>query len=349
MDGHEAVGEGDEAEGEGDEAVGEGDEAVGEGKLEAKRRVEANVSSRLHSSRCISSNDIAHSPIIPTPSVHLSLVARRPTVLSAQGVLTGFLGPLSPTEDPIKVVVRDQSQDILNAYDRDPELMRSLVIQAYNKTDFKEKDQVATEEIARPIKKHIGGVDGGVKGGDIEGRVDWIHLADHFVCRGRHGLGFTTMEGKDDQADEVKEVEKEMEEYGNIVKEHLVWRFGKWFGEKELLSQVGGPMIREVVEHAGKGGERLAGEGGEGAKKFNVYSCHDVSLLGILYGLKADVVERDKMYWPDYGSWISFEVWDDGIKIRLNGEGVKIEGGDENGRVGWEEWEEIGRKNNAGK
>ena len=258
------------------------------------------------------------------------------------------MGPLSPSQDPIKVVVRDQSQDILNAYDRDPELMRSLVIQAYNKTDFKEKDKVATQEIARPIKEHIGGVDGGVKGGDIEGRVDWIHLADHFVCRGRHGLGLTTMEGKEDQTDEVREAEKEMEKYEDIVKEHLVWRFGKWFGEKELLNQVGGPMIREVAQSVGKGGELAVGVVGKGGtKKFNVYSCHDVSLLGILYALKADVVERDKMYWPDYGSWISFEVWDDGIKIRLNGEGGKIEEGDESGKVGWGEWEKIARKNKA--
>ena len=37
----------------------------------------------------------------------------------------------------------------------------------------------------------------------------------------------------------------------------------------------------------------------------------------------------------------SFEVWEDGIKVRLNGEGCKVEKGDEEGFIKWEDWEEI--------
>jgi len=107
------------------------------------------------------------------------------TVLSAQGVLTGFLGSDRGRKDPVKVVVRDQSRDTLNAYDRDPELMRSLVLQAIKKPEFEEENERATETIAKPIKRHLGGVDGGEDGVEIDGRVDWIHLADHFVCRSR--------------------------------------------------------------------------------------------------------------------------------------------------------------------
>ena len=112
-------------------------------------------------------------------------------------------------------------------------------------------------------------------------------------------------------------------------------RFRKWFTDKELLNQVAGPMIREVAKEAGEGGKGLK----EGAKNFTVYSCHDVSLLGILYALKADIVKTDPSYWPDYGSWITFEVWgEEGMRVRLNGNVVTFEGSNERGMVGGNEW-----------
>ena len=100
-----------------------------------------------------------------------------------------------------------------------------------------------------------------------------------------------------------------MEGIGREVKEHLTWRFGEWFGEEELLDQVGGPMIKDIKDETGVRGARVASSrkgSGEEAPKMVLYSCHDVSLLGILYKIKAEVVGKggDKGYWPDYGSWI---------------------------------------------
>lgn len=57
----------------------------------------------------------------------------------------------------------------------------------------------------------------------------------------------------------------------------------------------------------------------------NIYSSHDVTLLGILYHLLSPT---ETLKWPDYGSYIIFEVYEDKVVCEFNGETV-WEGGRE--------------------
>lgn len=69
---------------------------------------------------------------------------------------------------------------------------------------------------------------------------------------------------------------------------------------------------------------------------FNIYACHDVTILGLLYGISADLLAGDDLggwrFWPQYASTLIFELVrikrSNGkdahvVRILLNGKPVK--------------------------
>lgn len=51
---------------------------------------------------------------------------------------------------------------------------------------------------------------------------------------------------------------------------------------------------------------------GHERRPFTIYSCHDITILGLLYGIGADFLSGDEMggwrFWPPYASSLVFEL-----------------------------------------
>lgn len=166
--------------------------------------------------------------------------------------------------------------------------------------------------------------------------MNWIHANDHFVCRRAHSvplLAFSDFEGTDKEA----EVEAALEAMANPVMSHLAWRFREWYSSPKLLALISSPPLREIL------GQMLfaAGKSSEEKMPFVLYSCHDVTILGLLYAIGADFLvsgddcggskmqEESKLincgledgfiqshdedqtswrWWPPYSSTLAFEL-----------------------------------------
>jgi hypothetical protein len=89
---------------------------------------------------------------------------------------------------------------------------------------------------------------------------------------------------------------------------HLAWRFRQWYQNKRLLAVIAAPPLREVANQV------LAATELPGTERhpFVIYSCHDITILGLLYGIGADFLADDHKaswrYWPEYGSTLTFEL-----------------------------------------
>jgi len=141
-----------------------------------------------------------------------------------------------------------------------------------------------------------------------------------------------------------------MEAMGGGVLRHLVWRYRSWYQDEELLSHAAGPILGElmgqvwqVVRGDDDGGvDSTAGEGGgRRSPPLVVYSCHDVTILGLLYGIGADfVASHDALVeagiaeefagskqqsrwqvWPEYACTLLFEL------VRVRKESCECDGG----------------------
>jgi len=143
-----------------------------------------------------------------------------------------------------------------------------------------------------------------------------------------------------------EEAERVMEAMGGGVLRHLIWRFRKWYEDGELLSNVAGPILGELM---GQVLDVAHGDGDAGEEMRRpplvVYSCHDVTILGLLYGIGADFVASDDQLveagidedftcseqrwqvWPEYASTLLFEL----VRVREEGgegDGTTKEGSD---------------------
>ncbi|KAL7508486.1 hypothetical protein ACHAWX_000730 [Stephanocyclus meneghinianus] len=236
----------------------------------------------------------------------------------------------------VKVEVRDKQIDTLNAFDRRPKMMNDLV-----------KDVIATEQFQRidsmalPLASKLCDFLPGLRGapqafGGTPSGINWIHANDHFVCRRAHSvplLAFTDHEGKDYEV----EAEAKLESMAIPVMSHLAWRFREWYSSPRLLAAVSSPPLREIMGQMHDAVDRSLEE----RRPFVLYSCHDVTLLGLLYAIGADFLvsgedcggtkmqEEGKVihcglddglianhcldqsswrWWPAYSSTIAFEL-----------------------------------------
>ena len=128
-----------------------------------------------------------------------------------------------------------------------------------------------------------------------------------------------------------------MEAMGEGVVRHLVWRFRRWYRSAGLLGAIAGPALGEL---AGQIGDAIDNDEGK-RPLFVVYSCHDVTILGLLYGIGADFVasaeelkeagildelgdsEQRWHYWPEYASTLMFELVRVEEKTEGSGDGTR--------------------------
>lgn len=120
-------------------------------------------------------------------------------------------------------------------------------------------------------------------------------------------------------------------EYHTIL--HLAWRFRQWYQYPPLLAEIAAPVLREVTTEIQETTELEL----QDRRPFSVYSCHDVTILALLYALGADFLAEEEKgtwrYWPEYGSTLIFELVrtkdESGktlhvVRILLNGKPIRV-------------------------
>mmetsp|Transcript_10157 Transcript_10157/g.21968 ORF Transcript_10157/g.21968 Transcript_10157/m.21968 type:complete len:405 (+) Transcript_10157:289-1503(+) len=262
--------------------------------------------------------------------------------------------------ESIRIQVRDREVDTLNAFDKYPEMMNGLV-----------KDVIATEQFqridgaARPLAETLSALLPGLRGapqafGGTPSGINWIHANDHFVCRKAHSiplLAFSDREGRRDE-------EAALAALAGPVRSHLAWRFREWYRCPRLLAAVACPPFREVLGQMSEAVANDDGDARDGRRApFVLYSCHDVTLLALLYAIGADFLVSGEddggagmheegayrysgmddagnvgtrrrtswRWWPAYSSTIAFELVrpeEEGgrhaIRVILNGDAVRL-------------------------
>eukprot|EP00815_Leptocylindrus_aporus_P004562 CAMPEP_0116059166 /NCGR_PEP_ID=MMETSP0322-20121206/5636_1 /TAXON_ID=163516 /ORGANISM="Leptocylindrus danicus var. apora, Strain B651" /LENGTH=472 /DNA_ID=CAMNT_0003543499 /DNA_START=102 /DNA_END=1517 /DNA_ORIENTATION=+ len=243
------------------------------------------------------------------------------TVTSGQCLLLGLLGD-SP-QDKITVKVRSRKVDTLNAFDKDPAFMMSLVTDVISSPHFQTKDAVAAPLAAR-LANYLPGLTKPTKIGGGPSGINWIHATDHFVCRAAHKIQFTNLDTYD------KNAQPELQEFALPALAHLAWRFRQWYKSPPLLEAIAYPPLKEMVGELTEVPLKPSIE----RRPFNVFSCHDVTVLALLYAIGAKIVyDETSTYWPVYATTLTFELvkvekgegMDSyAVRILLNGEPVEL-------------------------
>ena len=92
------------------------------------------------------------------------------------------------------------------------------------------------------------------------------------------------------------------------TKAHLAWRFRQWYKNRALLSAIAGPPLREILNQMHASTSLAASD----PRSFTLYACHDITILGLLYGLGASFLADDQVdwmyYWPPYAGTLALEL-----------------------------------------
>mmetsp|Transcript_15460 Transcript_15460/g.24000 ORF Transcript_15460/g.24000 Transcript_15460/m.24000 type:complete len:483 (+) Transcript_15460:146-1594(+) len=247
------------------------------------------------------------------------------TVMSAQCFLDGLLGNIEEGVDSgVSVKVRPRSNDTLNAFDRDPEFMLGLVTDVVESDYFQAQDAIAAPLAAKLAHYLPGLLKKGHRAHGGPSGINWIHATDHFVCRAAHGTKFTSLDAHDGVA------EAEMQELALPSLAHLSWRFRQWYTSPPLLAAIGAPPLREIELQLKATPSVPAYE----RRPFTIYSCHDVTILALLYAIGANIVlDEASHFWPAYATTLAFELvkvdnrdLSDSyiVRILLNGEPITV-------------------------
>jgi Histidine phosphatase superfamily (branch 2) len=189
------------------------------------------------------------------------------------------------------IQVRDLRNDPLNAFDRNPGLISELVSEVMMSQDFQLRDGKAASLAARLANILPGLVRHPKPGGsntDYTSRapsgINWVEAADHFVCRTAHNLTLTKF--SDFESDEYEQTLQAMS-YPTLA--HLSWRFRKWYQHERLLAVIAAPPLREIANQMVRTPHLSMIE----RHPFVIYSCHDITILGLLYAIGADFLAID--------------------------------------------------------
>jgi hypothetical protein len=232
-------------------------------------------------------------------------------------------------EEPI-IKVRDRNEDTLNAFDKRPDFMKKLVGDVVSTPHFLDKDAKAGCLAAR-LANFLPGLAKATSYGGPSG-INWIHASDHFVCRSSHNIPYSKFSDSEKDDPNAEQTLVAMS-YG--VLSHLAWRFRTWYKSLPLLAAIAGPPLLDIQKQVTETAERcsnsssrsssstiLNGENKE-KKPFIVYSCHDVTILSLLYGVGADFLATKEdlievgvnpgnderwRFWPRYASTLVFEL-----------------------------------------
>jgi len=224
-----------------------------------------------------------------------------------------------------KIQVRDRKEDTLNAFDKNPAYMKQLVGDVVSQKHFMEKDAKAGCLAAR-LANYLPGLAKASNYGGPSG-INWIHAADHFICRTSHNIPLSQFS----HLEHDEEVEQILAAMSYGVVSHLSWRFRTWYQSPPLLAAISGPPLSEVekqirdrAEMSSSSSSSSTMKGEEKKRKpFVIYSCHDVTILSLLYGVGADFLASKEdlikvglnpgnderwRFWPRYASTLVFEL-----------------------------------------
>lgn len=214
----------------------------------------------------------------------------------------------------VKIRVRDKATDNLNAFDRNPQLIKNLVTKVVTSDTFIAKDTDAAP-LAAKLANYLPGLMresrhtfGGPSG------INWIEATDHFVCRRSHGVNFSRFS----EFENDHQVERTLEAMEQNTMAHRTWRFRQWYQNPPLLAEIASPALREILEQM----QTTLNLGEQERHPFVFYGCHDVTILALLYGIGADFLANETnsrwRYWPGYGTTLVFElvrIEDDASKV----------------------------------
>ncbi|CAN0284200.1 unnamed protein product [Pylaiella littoralis] len=230
----------------------------------------------------------------------------RRTQLSAQGFLDGFLGG----RGGVPVVVRPRAKDFLNQWESRGHVMYERMKVVESGPYFQETE----EAIGGPLKRKLHALDPALFPLPQDGRFRWMMAADYFMSARARGL----------------RISPQLDTLGTATIRHLVWRFGRFYRDEEMIRTMAGPLLAHVLECATgssctpdeslktdsrnttaavTSGTISRTDRGNGGRLSRVVSssCHDVTVLALLYAVEAHLIE-DEDYWPPYGSTIAFTV-----------------------------------------
>ncbi|CAB9525642.1 Pfam:Acid_phosphat_A [Seminavis robusta] len=227
--------------------------------------------------------------------------------------------PRHNNKPKVFVRVRDQSCDNLNAFDRNPDLMRDLVSDVMQSKSFQVQDAAAAPAAARLANILPGLARKGRKdfSASTPSGINWVEAADHFVCRTSHSVSLSKFSDQEHDAN----VEQLLSAMTYKALGHLAWRFRQWYQNPQLLAAIAAPPLREIAQQlahlvapapASHSKRRRALQ--DPKEKFLcLYSCHDVTLLALLYALGADFLADEESavwreYWPEYASTLVLEL-----------------------------------------
>ena len=212
------------------------------------------------------------------------------------------------------VRVRDQSCDNLNAFDRNPDLMRDLVGGVLERSSFQEHDATVAPLAARlanilPGLARKGRSDFSAK---TPSGINWVEAADHFICRTSHLLELSMF--TDFEHDE--QIEQVLHAMTYKALGHLSWRFRQWYQNPQLLAAIAAPPLREIaqqLEHLQNHTTDIRALQNPHENFVTIYSCHDVTLLALLYALGSDFLADEQSsvwreFWPEYASTLAIEL-----------------------------------------
>jgi hypothetical protein len=146
----------------------------------------------------------------------------------------------------VRVQVRGRSDDTLNAFDRNPDLMSELVSEVISSENFQEIDGNAAPLAARLAnmlpglarkKKNVNGFNAAPSG------INWIEATDHFVCRSSHNIELSRF--SDFEHDDG--IEQTLSAMSHQTRAHLAWRFRQWYKSPRLLATIAAPPLREIA------------------------------------------------------------------------------------------------------
>ena len=215
----------------------------------------------------------------------------------------------------VNVEIRGRDDDTLNAFDRNPDLMANLVGDVISSSEFQERDSQASQLAAR-LANILPGLarTNTAKGFNAApSGINWIEATDHFVCRQAHGMEYS----KFSDYEHDSKVEMTLDALSHQTRMHLAWRFRQWYKNPRLLAAIAAPPLREITSQLQDALALTKQEQRLQKHPFTVYSCHDVTILALLYGIGAEFLSGDDMwggwrYWPEYASTLVFEL------VRIN-------------------------------
>lgn len=182
----------------------------------------------------------------------------------------------SEVDKLLSVQIRGRDEDTLNAFDRNPDLMATLVSDVIRQQEFQEKDGAAAPLAARLAnilpglarkKKNTSGFNAAPSG------INWIEAADHFVCREAHNVEYSRF-SEFEHDDSIEEI---LSAFSHQTKAHLAWRFRQWYKSPKLLASIAGPPLREIADQLKSATHLEARQ----RHPFTIYSCHDVTILAL--------------------------------------------------------------------